>query len=97
MMSVEFERRTYYEDDDIKVYLENIDNQVFIHVGIYNMSKSILKKIKEKWGEVIIRIWAAGYDEAYCYTKDNRIINLIGGADKIGDHQGYEVYRWALK
>lgn len=92
-----FERKTYYKDEDIHVYLEEIDEQVFLHVGIQNMSKSILKKIKEKWGEVVIRMYYAGYNEAYAYTKDNRIINLIGGADKIGEHKGYEVYRWALK
>lgn len=92
-----FERKTYYEDDDIKIYLENIDDQVWVHVGIYNMSKPVLKKIKGHWGDIAIKTYLAGYDYLHAYTKDNRIIKLIGGADKIGEHEDYEVYAWALK
>lgn len=89
-------RETYYQDNDIKVYLEEIDNNVFIHVGIYNMSKSILRKIKEKWGEIVLKMYYLGYEEVFAYTKDNRIINLIGGAEKIGKEKDYEVYKWDL-
>lgn len=92
-----FERKTYYEDEDIKVYLENIDDNVFIHVGIFNMSKSVLNKIKEKWGEVAIKMYSLGYEEIFAYTKDNRIINLIGGADMLERVNDYEVYKWDLR
>jgi hypothetical protein len=92
-----FERKTYYEDDDIRVYLENIDNNVFIHVGIFNMSKSILRKIKEKWGEVVIKMYFLGYEELFAYSKDKRIINMIGGAELIGQGGEYEVYKWDLR
>lgn len=92
-----FERKTYYEDDDIRVYLENINEHVFIHVGIFNMSKSILDKIKEKWGEVVVKMYFLGYEELFTYTKDRRIINLIGGAEKVGQERDYEVYKWDLR
>jgi hypothetical protein len=92
-----FERKTYYEDDDIRVYLENINDNVFIHVGIFNMSKNILSKIKEKWAEVAIKMYFLGYEELFAYTKDRRIINLIGGAEKIGQEKDYEVYKWDLR
>lgn len=96
-MMTEFERQTYYTDEDIKVYLENIDDNVFIHVGIHNVSKAILNKIKQKWGEVVVKMYTLGYEELFAYTKDDRIIKLIGGAEKIGEENGYEVFKWDLK
>lgn len=89
-------RETYYEDDDIKVYLENMNDNVVIHVAIYNMTKSVLRKIKAKWGEVVQLAYYDGYENLFAYTKDPRIINLIGGAEYVGEGDGYEVYRWDL-
>lgn len=94
---MKFNRQTYYEDEDIKVYLEEIDDNIFIHVGIFNISKSILQRIKEKWGEVVIKMYVLGYEELFAYTKDRRIINMIGGAVKIGQEKDYEVYKWELQ
>jgi hypothetical protein len=95
-MMTNFERKTYFENEDIKVYLEHINEQVWVHVGIFNMNKAVLNKIKEQWGEVAIKTYLAGYETLYAYTKDNRIIKLIGGAELIGEHEGYEVYKWDL-
>lgn len=91
-----YERIDYYEDDDIKVYLEKIDGLPFIHAGLYNVNKRVINKVREKWGEIIIGLYELGYDVVYTYTKDNRVINLIGGAEKVGDREGYEVYVWDL-
>lgn len=93
---VEFERKTYTENENFKVYLEEINDQVFIHVGIHNFSKAILKQIKEVWAEIMVKMFFLGYEEAFAYTKDNRIIKLIGGAKKVGQHQNYEVWKWEL-
>lgn len=90
------ERRTYYENEDFRVYLEEIKDQVFIHVAIFNFSKAVFKKIKEVWALALIDIYFAGYENVFAYTKDNRIIKLIGGAKKIGQHQNYEVWKWEL-
>jgi hypothetical protein len=94
---MEFERITYYQDDDIKVYLEEVGEQVFIHVAIYSFSKSVLKKIKAKWGEVIQKMYINGYEEAFTYTKDSRIVKMIGYPEMIGQKDGYEVWKWELK
>lgn len=90
------DRKTYYENDDFKVYLEEIKDQVFIHVAIYNFSKAILSDIKDTWADALINIYFAGYDSVFAYTKDNRIIKLIGGAKIIGQHEDYEVWEWEL-
>lgn len=93
---MKFDRKTYYRDDDIHVYLDNIDEQVFIHVGIDNATKETVDLIKQKWGEIVLKMYFLGYEEVFAYTKDPRIINMIGGAEKIGQHQDYEVYKWDL-
>lgn len=91
-----YQRKTYYNDDDFRVYLEEIDEQIFIHVAINNFSRPILRRIQEKWGEVAIKVYSLGYNELFAYSKDNRIIKMIGGAKKIGEHDKYEVWEWAL-
>lgn len=88
--------KVYYEDDDIRVWTENINDQAFIHVGIFNMTKGVLEKIKEKWGELIISLYFEGYENVFTYTKDNRIIKLIGGAEYVDSAKGYEVWKWDL-
>lgn len=90
------QRRTYYEEDNFKVYLEEINGQVAIHVAIYKFSKAILKDIKRVWAEVMVKMYLLGYEAAFAYTKDNRIVKLIGGAEKVGEHQNYEVWKWEL-
>lgn len=89
--------RTYYEDDDIRVWVEEINELPFVHVGIFNMSKAVLKKIKEKWGEIVISLYFDGYEELYTYTKDSRIVKMIGEAEKVGQHEVYEVWKWDLR
>lgn len=99
---MDYEKRTYYRDDDIHVYLENINKQVFIHVGLTKASKASIKRMKEKWGEVVQKMFVIGYHSLFAYTKDNRVIKMIGGAEKIGSQVDpdtgdlYEVYKWDL-
>lgn len=90
-------RRTYEETDDYKVWLEDINEQLFVHVAIYNPSKDVIKSIKEAWANVILDAWFDGYEDVFTYTKDNRIIKMIGGAQKIGQHEDYEVWKWELR
>lgn len=89
-------RRVYEKTNDYQVWLEDINNQLFVHVAIYNPSKEVIKSIKEAWAHVLLDAWFDGYEEVFTYTKDNRIINIIGGAEKIGQHEEYEVWKWDL-
>lgn len=94
---VDFERKTYYEDDDFKVYLEYFYDQLFIHVHIHNFNKAVLKRVKEKWAEIMLDAWFEGFENVFTYTKDNRIIEMIGNAIYIETAGGYEVWKWELK
>ncbi len=90
-------RRTYEETDDYKVWLEDINDQLFIHVAIYNPSKDVIHSIKEAWANIMLDAWFDGYEDVFTYTKDSRIIKMIGGAQKIGQHEDYEVWKWELR
>lgn len=90
-------RRTYEETDDYKVWLEDINEQLFVHVAIYNPSKDVVQDIKEAWANIMLDAWFDGYEDVFTYTKDSRIIKMIGGAQKIGQHEDYEVWKWELK
>lgn len=91
-----YEKREYYDDDDINVWLENIEEQIFLHLVVKNMSKAVIQKIREKWGEVVIKLWHAGYDEVFVYTRDKRFVDMIGGAEFIGQADDHGVYKWDL-
>lgn len=90
-------RRTYIETDNYRVWLEDISDQLFVHVAIYNPTREVIAEIKEAWGNVVLDAWFDGYEDLFTYTKDSRIIKMIGGAEKIGEHDGYEVWKWELK
>lgn len=92
-----FSRRTYIETDDYRIWLEDINDQLFVHVTIYNSTKSVIESIKEGWAELLIDAYFQGYEDVFTYTQDNRIIKLIGGAIKVGQHEDYEVWKWELK
>lgn len=92
----DFETRTYYQDGNVDIYLEHAEGRVYLHASIKKPSKEALQLIKGKWGEVILKMYRAGYDEAYTYTKDPRLVKMIGGAEKIGEVDSYEVYKWDL-
>lgn len=90
-------RRTYEETDDYKMWLEDINDQLFVHAAIYNASKSVVRSVKEAWANIILDAWFDGYEEVFTYTKDSRIVKIIGGAVKIGQYEDYEVWKWELK
>lgn len=90
------ERRSYYKDDDFEVVLEHADGRVFVHVGIDRATKGAIKRIQQKWGEVVFKVYRAGFTELYTYTDDPRIVRMIGGAELIGKTELHEVYKWDL-
>jgi hypothetical protein len=90
-------RRTYEATDDYRVWLEDINEQLFVHVAIYNPTKGVIQNIKEAWANIVLDAWFDGYEDLFTYTKDSRIVKMIGGATKVGQHEDYEVWKWELK
>lgn len=87
---------TYRETDDYRIWTEVLNEQFVVHVTIYNATPSVIKQIKEGWAELMIEAYFDGYEQVYTYTKDSRIVDIIGGATKIGMHEDYEVWKWEL-
>lgn len=90
-------RRTYYETNDYRIWMEDINDQLFIHVAIYNSTKSVMTEIKEKWAEFMIDAYFNGYEDVFTYTQDNRVVKMIGGAINVGQYNDYEVWKWELR
>lgn len=90
------ERRRYYIDENIEVILEEANGDVYVHVGLNTVNKDIVRKVRELWAEIVMKVYVAGYDALYTYTKDKRVVDLIGGADHVGDAEGFGVYKWDL-
>lgn len=93
----DFERKTYYEDDDFRVYLEYFADNLVVHVVIFKASIPTIRRIKEVWSEVMINAWFEGFEDVFAYTKDPRIINIIGGAEKVKQIDDMEVWKWDLR
>ena len=92
----ELNRRTYKQTDDFRIWLEDINDQLVVHVIIYNSTPSVLKQIKESWAELMIDCYFQGYEDVFTYTKDNRIVKYIGNATMVGQGADYEVWKWEL-
>lgn len=91
------ERFTYKETDDYRIWYELMDGELVVHVSIYNATKSVIEEIKEGWAEFLIDAYFQGYEFVYTYTSDSRIIEIIGGATKVGQHGKQEVWQWDLR
>lgn len=95
-------KATFYEDEDIKVTLEEMDGYLMAHLTIYQFSKSVHKKVLSLREEIINRAYFSGYDAIYSYTADERIPRLIGEElEELGDFyfhgKNYKVWKWELK
>lgn len=95
-------RQVFYENDDFTLSLEEINEQAFVHIEIYRFSKSVLEDILEQWKQILMRFYLLGYDAIYTYTRDPRIVNLVGGSEEIGqddpdlNNLGVRMYKWDL-
>lgn len=90
------ERFEYKRTDDYRIWYELMDGELVVHVAIYNATKPVIQEIKEGWAEFMIDAYFDGYEFVYTYTKDSRIVEMIGGATKVAEHNGQEVWQWEL-
>mgnify|MGYP001553592429 CR=1 FL=1 len=94
-------RRTYYENEDYNLSLEEKDGLLFVHLIFFNVSKNIIKDISSKWNEIKEKCYWLGYEYIYTYTTDPRVPKLFDGWEPVTEvnYYGtkYEVIRWELK
>lgn len=95
-------RETFYEDDLIKVSLEEDGGNLYAHLIFYVVSKKSVNWAKEIFEALKAKCYWAGYEYIYSYTQDGRIPELIPGWEHVGAVEDeYEnlwgVFRWELK
>lgn len=95
-------KATYFEDDDLKVTLEELDGNLMVHVTIYSFNREVYGKLLYLWGQIQERAYWQGYEEIYTYTLDNRVPGILqSDGEQIGvfqkDGHQYKVWKWDLK
>jgi len=94
-------RRTFFEDDDVKVSLEEINDALYVHCIFHNCTLHSVKWIKDIWQNLKERCYFAGYDAIYSYTKDLRVVKLFPDwqlVSEVVDDNGekWQVVKWEL-
>lgn len=93
-------RSTFYEDDSIKVSLEQFENKVFVHLKFYKVSKKTVKWVDDIFTVLKDKLFMAGWDEIYTYTEDDRVPKMFLGEYVGEDNDAYgrnwKVYKWVL-
>jgi len=89
-----------YEDEDIRFTGEVIHKDFYIHVSVFNYSKSVKKKIAEIWNVISEEVFLAGWDYILSYNTNVKFAKMFGfeyfKSIQYEDVE-YEVYKWELK
>lgn len=93
-------RRTYFDNSDFDMSLEEMDGHLFVHLVFFHVSKTSINKARSVWEEVKNKCYWLGYEHINTYTTDMRIVKLFDGWEHIGEYKyegkKYEVARWEL-
>lgn len=94
------QRRTYFENEDFDLSLEEKDGHLFVHLVFFNVTKKAVNRVKAVWEEVRAKCYWLGYEQINTYTKDLRVVKLFDNYELLGefdlDGEKYEVARWVL-
>lgn len=100
MSQIQYKVKTYYEDENCKISLEDVEGNVFVHVAFHKFSRSVLDKALRVWAEIKAKCYWLGYEHVYTYTFDKRMKNFFPGSKQAGEfvyeHKDYEVLQWDL-
>lgn len=95
-------RSVFVADDDFILKWEKINDQLFVHIEVVNASKSMWERVKDAWLRFQAQAYFEGYEAIYTYTKDERVVKMIGGAhpltdERLGAIPGWRMFKWELK
>jgi hypothetical protein len=96
-----YKKATYYEDDDVRVRVELVNDELFAHVTIFNAKKSVVERLLKVWAEIKALAYFDGYEAIYTYTQDaKRMQKLFPFSQKVGpfewEGRKFEVLKWDL-
>lgn len=90
----------YAEDDDLQLWVEVVNDCLFVHVHLHKFSPPVLNKLKVAWEHLQTASYFDGWEQIFTYTKDPRIVSLIGGAEEVVSKDlptGWRMFQWELK
>ena len=100
MSQKQYNVKTYYEDADYKVSLEELDDELFVHVQFFHVTRPILHSALKVWAEIKAKCYWLGYEHIYAYTKDERMTKFFPGSTVAGEYTNhgvnYKVLSWEL-
>ena len=96
-----YRTKIYYKDENYTVTLEELNEELFIHVKFKKFSKTILLDALKVWAEIKAKCYWLGYEHIYTYTKDDRMSRLFPGAHEVTEFEDdrlgkYKVLQWEL-
>lgn len=97
-----FKRNVFCTDPDFILKWEKLNDQLFVHIEILQVTPKIISKIKKAWLRFQAQAYFEGYENIYTYTEDPRIVTIVGGAielkdEKLNNAPGWRVFKWELK
>lgn len=100
MLQRVYNKKTYYEDDNFKVTLEELDAELFVHVQFFKFSLSILRTALKVWAEIKAKCYWLGYENIYTYTAEDRMQKFFPGSKVAGEFswigKEFKVLQWEL-
>lgn len=97
----------YADDDELTAYFEfkndweNDRGILFGHIEVHKPSKSVIKRIRDKWPEMMQYAADRNFDQILSYSKNERFVKFLNG-NKLAEFENefgetYGVYIWELK
>lgn len=92
----------YAEDKDLQLWVEVLNECLFVHVNLRRFDKKVLEKLRVAWEHLQTAAYFDGWEAIYTYTKDPRIVNIIGEAVEVEvsskvKEAGVRLFKWELK
>jgi len=93
-------KQTYYEDEQLLVEIEILENCIYLHCQVFEWRPSVLRKSYMVFAKLQEEAKEAGYLKLQTITPNLKFAQLFGGA-VVGivnyENQKYEVVEWDLK
>lgn len=94
-------RKTIRDNDDYIVRLEEVHNNLFIHVEMKGaITVPIIRDLQREWVKFKESIKAAGYPAIYSYSATPKFYQFFKGYEDLGpmewEGEQYKVLKWEL-
>jgi len=93
-------RVIYAEDENLSLSYEVLNDCLYVHVVLHAFNKHVFERLRAAWEHMKMDAYMDGWEYIFTYTKDPRIVSLIGGAEEIVSDElpkGIKVFKWELK